>query len=59
MTGSGAPANEGELARFGQAARERGEPWLEAVHELVDQAPADQLRAYAEAAYTALVAAVG
>ena len=30
------------------AARERDQPWLEAVHELVEQAPADHLEQYAE-----------
>ena len=29
------------------AARERDQPWLEAVHELVEQAPADHLEQYA------------
>jgi predicted kinase len=30
------------------AARERDRPWLEAVHELVEQAPPDHLRRYAD-----------
>ena len=30
------------------AARERDQPWLEAVHELVEQAPADHLEQYAD-----------
>lgn len=30
------------------AARERDQPWLEAVHELVEEAPADHLRSYVD-----------
>ncbi len=39
---------EGEDLEDRFAARERDEPWLEAVHELVAQAPDDHLSSYAE-----------
>ncbi len=41
-------ADDADDAEVRFAARERDQPWLEAVHQMVEQAPADHLRDYAE-----------